>query len=123
MAGELVEQAKTACRHKSPQHQTGIPHSNREPSGNKPTHYRRRKEEAEQAVSRSRAKIEWVTCGPEPYLGTCQRCGRHIEKPTLPVPIKEFIHYMKHSLELHRFCKEGIGMKTRRGNDKISTGV
>lgn len=50
--------------------------------------------------------LHWVTMGPEPHLVTCQRCGGHVPKPPLPVPMKAFLAYMTYAGESHRECKE-----------------
>jgi hypothetical protein len=51
-------------------------------------------------------KITWVTMGPDPYFATCNRCGKHVDKPPLPMSISAFCKYNAYALELHRNCKE-----------------
>lgn len=50
--------------------------------------------------------VYWVICGPDPYLATCQRCGAHVDKPKLPMPLSAFVKYMEYAVELHHYCKE-----------------
>jgi len=50
-------------------------------------------------------QVNWVTMGPEPYLATCVRCGGHIDKPKLPLPVAAFVKYSEYAIELHRHCE------------------
>lgn len=49
--------------------------------------------------------VAWVTCGPEPYLATCQRCGGHVAKPDLPVALQGFVMLLKAAAAMHRNCR------------------
>lgn len=48
--------------------------------------------------------VTWVKLGPEPYMATCQRCGRTEAKPELPLPMKAFALYLEFLAEKHREC-------------------
>ena len=49
--------------------------------------------------------VSWVVMGPEPHFAHCERCGRPIEKPTLPAPIQMVVAWMEAGVKLHRKCK------------------
>lgn len=48
----------------------------------------------------------WVKVGPAPHLATCQRCGGHIENPTLPMEMGAFVRYLEDQGGRHRSCQE-----------------
>jgi hypothetical protein len=54
-------------------------------------------------------KVLWVVVGPEPYLATCERCGKHEPKPEFPTTVGAFIAYFKYVMEKHRYCQEPQG--------------
>lgn len=56
--------------------------------------------------SRRRPKrgIWWVSMGPEPYMATCQRCGKHEPKPELPVGLSAFETYIEYVSKRHAHC-------------------
>lgn len=49
--------------------------------------------------------VYWLTVGPEPYLVTCQRCGKREVPPELPTPLAAAILYMQHLVAKHRHCQ------------------
>jgi len=49
--------------------------------------------------------VTWVMLGPEPFYGTCQRCGGTVAKPITPCPIDAFVAYSVYALELHERCQ------------------
>lgn len=55
------------------------------------------------------AEVRWLHVGPDPYLATCERCGKHVDKPPLPAPADAFVAYLRYAEKLHAHCKAEVG--------------
>lgn len=39
--------------------------------------------------------VDWVACGPEPYLATCERCGETEPKPEMGIELRRFVALLR----------------------------
>ena len=65
-------------------------------------------------MAKKKTPIDWLLCGPDPWLATCERCGKHEEKPPMGISLTAFVKYMRYVEELHRHCPADItGLRKR----------
>ena len=59
-------------------------------------------------VTRPTRRIpDWLVMGPAPHFATCQRCGKPLAKPELPMPIDALVPYLEYAALRHAHCKVG----------------
>lgn len=54
--------------------------------------------------------VDWVVLGPDPFLATCERCGRTEEKPELPLLVDAFVKYIEFIVAKHARCTPQFGL-------------
>ncbi len=69
---------------------------------------RKRHDNRRADVSRAKRDIpDWIVMGPAPHFATCQRCGKAVPEPVLPMPVDALFAFMEYAGLLHARCKVG----------------